>query len=140
MKTLPASLSGGCFCGDIRFAAASPPSFVCICHCRSCRRAAGAPMVAWATFAVSDVHLERGSLQQLASSPGVLRGYCARCGTSVSYRNERRPAEIDLTVASLDDAAEYAPTAHIWVEDKLPWAIIDDALPQYPRTAGEEEA
>ena len=39
--------------------------------------------------------------------------------------------EIDLTLVSFEDASPYAPRAHIWVEDKLPWVHIDDGLPQY---------
>ena len=27
------------------------------------------------------------------------------------------------------------PTMHVWVEDKLPWVLIADQLPQHPRGA-----
>ena len=46
-------LEGGCLCGDIRYkvsgelAKEEKPS---LCHCRICQRAAGAPVVGWATF------------------------------------------------------------------------------------------
>lgn len=43
--------------------------------------------------------------------------------------------EIDLTLASLDDARGCAPAAHIWVEDKLPWVFIGDGLLQFARAA-----
>jgi hypothetical protein len=49
------------------------------------------------------------------------------------YRHERRAADIDVTLASLDDACALAPTMHLWVSDKLPWVSISDGLPQFER-------
>ena len=128
-------LTGGCSCGAVHFEAHSAPTFVCVCHCHSCRKATGGAMVPWATFKASDVHITQGHLEERWSSPGVTRGHCARCGTSLSYRHERRPGEIDLTIESMDKPRSFRPTAHIWVEDKLPWIVIGDDLPQYPKTA-----
>lgn len=90
-------------------------------------------MVAWATFQKGDVQFTSGELQEHESSPGVRRGHCARCGTSLTYWSSNRPGELDVTLASLDDRT-IRPAAHIWVEDKLPWLVIGDELPQFRRT------
>lgn len=127
-------VSGGCLCGSVRYEATSEPVYVCICHCNSCRKAAGAVMVGWVVFAAGDVRIVRGALKEHASSAGVVRGHCADCGTSISYRTERRQQHIDLTMASLDDPAAFKPVSHVWVEDKLPWVVICDDLPQYQKT------
>ena len=129
--------AGGCLCGSVRFELRALPTYVCICHCKSCRKATGGAMVTWVTFRVSSVEIMRGSLENRQSSPGVLRGHCSRCGTSISYRHERRPHDIDLTLASMDDAMAFKPIAHIWEEDKLPWLIIGDELPQYQKTVSD---
>lgn len=86
-------------------------------------------MTGWATFAASKFQLTQGQLTQWSSSAGVLRGHCASCGSSLTYANESRPTEIDVTLATLDDPAALPPTAHVWMQDKLPWAIIGDDLP-----------
>ena len=57
------------------------------------------------TFARDAFSVTRGHLAEYRSAPAVLRGFCAQCGTSLTYRNERRAAEIDVTLASLDDPA-----------------------------------
>jgi hypothetical protein len=88
-------------------------------------------MVAWGTFTTAGFAVTGSTLREFASSPGVLRSYCATCGTSIGYRHERRPGEIDVTLATLDEPAALAPEAHIWVRDKLPWVRIDDGLPQF---------
>ena len=131
-----ACYSGGCLCGAVRYRLAGAGTNLCYCHCTSCRRAAGAPAVAWGTFARSAFSLTRGSLAEYRSSPPVARGFCAQCGTSLSYRHERRAAEIDITLASLDDPGVLVPQMHVWVSDKLPWVSIRDDLPQFPRGIG----
>lgn len=39
----------------------------------------------------------------------------------------------DVTLTSFDDPSEFSPQAHIWVEDKAPWVIIGDDLPQFQK-------
>lgn len=129
---------GGCFCGAVRYATTGDPLTLCVCHCESCRWAVGAPMVPWGTLATSKFQVTRGEVTEYASSPGVIRGHCADCGTSLTYSHESRAGEIDVTLASFDDAATLAPTIHIWVQDRLPWIQLADGLPQYATTPDEQ--
>ena len=39
--------TGGCLCGAIRYRITGAPVEALYCHCRMCRRAHGAPVVAW---------------------------------------------------------------------------------------------
>lgn len=122
---------GGCQCGAVRWRGRAPVTNLCFCHCESCRRASGAPFVAWGTFSVPGFEIVGGSLAEQASSPRVRRGFCAACGTSLTYFHEGRAGEIDVTLASLDDPSQLVPERHIWVADKLPWVTLADGLPQY---------
>jgi hypothetical protein len=125
------SYSGGCFCGVVRYQVSGSATELCFCHCTSCRRASGAALVAWGTFSAERFVVTGGNLLEVVSSPGVKRGHCAACGTSITYRHEKRRGEIDVTLSTFDDAASLRPDAHIWVQDKLPWVHISDGLPQY---------
>lgn len=122
---------GGCLCGTVRYRASGAATDLCFCHCTSCRRATGGVMVAWGTFAADRFAVTNGRLAVVESSPDVRRGFCAGCGTSITYQNGAHPGEIDVTLATLDDAARLEPKAHIWVADKLPWLRINDGLTQY---------
>jgi hypothetical protein len=130
------SYAGGCFCGAVRYEVSGAARVLCYCHCESCRRAAGSPVVAWATFERSGFRVTRGSMREFNSSPKVVRGFCARCGSCLTYSHEARSAEIDVTLATLDEAAQLAPRMHVWVADKLPWVTISDALPQFAAGSG----
>ena len=126
--------SGRCFCGQVRFELTGKPAFACHCHCESCRRAAGAAFVTWVTFDLDGFSLTSGAIAEYRSSPGVRRGHCAACGTTITYAQDKRPEEIDIVVSSLDTTEGIEPEAHIWVEDKAPWLVINDDLPQYRTT------
>ena len=99
----------------------------------SCRRAAGGPSLAWAIFDEDKVEIVAGRLAVYASSPGVERGFCAACGTSLTYARANRPGLFDVTTASLDDPEAFPPTKEIWTEERLSWEAANPALPQYAR-------
>jgi hypothetical protein len=130
-----AFLSGGCLCGAVRYRITGTPRYLCYCHCESCRRAAGAASVPWATFAREQFALTAGAPLEYRSSARVLRGFCGTCGSPLTYRNEARPDEVDVIVTSLDDPGPLAPAAHVWVAEKLPWVRIEDGLPRHEHGA-----
>jgi hypothetical protein len=70
------------------------------------------------------------------SSPGVTRGHCSDCGSSISYENTNRPGEIDISLNALDDPSGPELRAHIWTEDKPDWMLIGDDLPVYAKNIG----
>lgn len=127
--------TGRCFCGEVQFKVTGPDMYACHCHCESCRRAAGAPFVTWATFARDKLAITSGTIVEHHSTPEVTRGHCGVCGTSLTYGHADRAGQIDITLTSLDDASQIEPRAHIWIQDKVPWLCIDDDLPQYQTTA-----
>jgi len=126
-------IEGGCFCGAIRFDVESPEQYACICYCESCQRAAGAPAVAWATYAKDAFEVRQGAIHRHHSSPGVTRGLCSSCGSCISYENDQRPGEIDISLNTLSDPTAPVLRAHIWTEDKQPWTVICDDLPVFER-------
>ena len=127
--------SGRCFCGQVQFEVTGPAKFACFCHCESCRRAAGGVYVPWATFMKDGFVVTAGKVLYHQSSPKATRGLCSACGTSITYEHSDRQGQIDVSLTSFDDPSSFAPSAHIWVEDKLPWVVIGDDLPQFPQTA-----
>jgi hypothetical protein len=128
------TLGGGCLCGAVRYRCEPPPRPAAYCHCASCRRAAGAHVVAWFTVPASSLTFTRAQPAIYRSSAPVQRGFCARCGTQLTYRNDQWPDDIDITVGSLDEPGRVAPTAHIWMEDASPWDRPGDGLPVHARS------
>jgi uncharacterized glyoxalase superfamily protein PhnB len=94
-------------------------------------------MVPWATFDRRRFSVTEGDFAEYRSSPEVFRGFCANCGTSLTYRHERRVDEIDVALGTLDDPTSLRPAAHIWVRDELPWLPTGDGLPRFSTTVEE---
>ena len=130
--------AGGCFCGAVQFRASGPVRNLCLCHCESCRRAAGAPFVAWGTVHEKNFELVQGNLAIYGSSEGVERGFCKQCGTTLTYANSQRKHDVDFTLASLVDPDALAPEMQIFVEDRLTWINTNPDLPEHQTVPGAD--
>ncbi|HET6632135.1 MAG TPA: GFA family protein [Rhodanobacteraceae bacterium] len=123
--------AGGCLCGAVRYEADAEPINPHYCHCGSCRRASGAPVVGWANFPESEFRWTHGAPRLRASSSVMRRGFCAECGSQLCCVED--DGYVCVTIASLDDPAAVAPRYHIHVQHALPWLRIDDDLPREER-------
>ena len=126
-------IEGGCLCGAVRYRASGAPIVSLICHCATCRRAVGAPLVGWLTVPAAGFAWTRGAPAAYASSPGVERTHCAACGTSLGWAGV--PGEIDVTLASLDDPEAAPPVRETWLAHRLSWTPMTD-LPGLPEESG----
>ncbi len=129
-------LQGRCACGAIHFTTSVAPVQVSWCHCKDCRRQTGAPAVVWAGFGVEDVAWQ-GSPKRRRSSDEVTRGFCADCGTPISYEHDRLPGEIYILAGLFDEADSLVPDRHAYVTSKLFWMHLEDGLPEYGATTRE---
>jgi hypothetical protein len=130
----PARAEGGCLCGAVRYRASGPGTHATLCHCTTCRRAAGAPAVAWVTFAADGFAFVAGRPARFRSSPQVERTFCGACGTPLTYRRDDLPDEVDVTTTSLDDPAAFPPADHTWASEKIAWDELGERLPRFART------
>jgi hypothetical protein len=128
---------GGCLCGTIRYRITGLPVAQSLCHCRSCRLAAGAPSVAWIVVRRSEFMIVSGEPVRFRSSMSVVRTFCGKCGTPLTYQNDDSPDTIDVTTATLDLPEAFPPTREIWLEHKLAWERANENLQQFPRSSSK---
>ena len=126
------AFTGGCLCGAVRYQTAAPNTPPTVCHCTSCRRATGAHAVGFYTADRATVEFRAGKPTDYQSSPEVLRGFCDRCGTSLTYWHARWPEDLSFTIASLDDPNLARPIDHTGMADAVDWDVPGDTLPQSP--------
>lgn len=132
--------TGGCACGAVRYSGPGPATHATICHCDSCRRASGAPLVAWITVPRDSFRFTAGTPRHHRSSPGVTRQFCGTCGTPLTYARDDLPAEIDVTVGSLDLPQDHPPEDQTQTRDKLPWIDTVSRLPEFAGARDETDA
>ena len=97
---------GGCLCGAVRYALNGEPKYSANCHCRSCQRAIGAGFVTWVAVKKDDFEVTKGEIKYCETSPGMHRGFCGRCGSSLEGHGDGWD-DFYLTAASLDDVVVY---------------------------------
>ena len=136
----PAQLQGGCLCRSVRYRITGAPLAQSSCHCRWCRLASGAPSVAWITVKRGELALIAGDGARFRSSPPVVRTFCGKCGTPLTYQHDHDPETIDVTTATLDHPDAFPPTREIWTEDKLAWEPLNEHLPHFRRGSSEGPA
>lgn len=121
---------GGCLCGAVRFRADGAPMWLAWCHCQSCRRHSGAPGAVFVAFDEGSLTVTNGEITKFESSPGMRRGFCSRCGSTLTCQGEQRPGELHIHVGAFDRAAELpAPRFHFFPEERLPWLVLAEPAP-----------
>ena len=124
------AVTGGCYCGKVRYHASRISSEVTECHCSQCRKQAG-HRYASAGATAGDVEIDGGdNITWFRSSPGAERGFCGTCGSTLFWRS-LNDEEIAILAASIDDATGLRVASHIFVESKGDYYDIDDGLPQF---------
>lgn len=127
-------LSGGCHCGAVRYEISGGQVGGALCHCVDCRRASGAPMVAWGMFPEDAVKVVKGAAKTYKSSEAGRRQFCADCGSGLFYVNaEHLPGLIDVQTATLDEPESLPPQSHIQVAERIEWMESAHTLPQHER-------
>jgi len=120
------SWDGGCLCGAVRFRASGAPKWTIWCHCQSCRKHSGAPAAAFAAFDESVVEVTKGEIKKFASSPGMLRGFCSTCGSTLTCQGGARPDELHFHIGAFDHPEELPPMGEYFAEERLPWVHLGD--------------
>ena len=126
-------IRASCLCKDVRFEIGGGLSGAAHCHCSMCRKAHGAAFGTYAAVKAADFRIVSGQslITRYRSSAGVVRTFCARCGSTLQWLRESSPDVVEVALGVLDDDPGVRPSCHIFVGSKAPWHDITDALPQH---------
>lgn len=130
-------MEGHCLCGALRYEVDGAPVQQTNCHCSMCRRASGAPYVAWFSVPSTQFRFVAGEPARYQSSSHATRTLCAGCGTPITFESVRDPDYVDVTICSLSDPEALAPADHTFTSAQLSWVKLADGLPRYPRSRSE---
>ena len=64
------------------------------------------------------------------------RSFCGECGSPITFSDLTLTGLVEVSIGSLDQAAEIVPADYNWMEDRLPWVVVDPALPQFTHNSG----
>ena len=133
-------LSGGCFCGAVRYTVADEFAYALNCHCSNCRRTTGSAFKPFAGIPRRKLNLNEGADELLIHGEDKAHdAHCRRCG-SLLYSVVRDGAWVHVAMGTLADDPAIRPSAHIFVGSKAPWYVIEDQLSQFAEYPGADQA
>ena len=122
------ALTGGCQCGAVRYRIEGGVSHNHFCHCRMCQKATGGVFAALAGAYRDKVTFE-GPLALFESSSVAERGFCAACGTPLTFAY-KDSEWMNVTIGSLDDPEQAPLEMHWGVEGMVRWLQLGDDKPR----------
>jgi hypothetical protein len=128
------SHTGGCLCGAIRYRIHGPCLQTSLCHCEDCRRASGAPVVAWSFFATGTLTWEKGTPKTVLHADRQ-RTFCPDCGSPLTFFDPAIPHLFEANTNTLDHPQNHPPGDQCWLADALPWFAGIPRLPGFTHTS-----
>jgi hypothetical protein len=123
-------VTGGCYCGRVRYRARDVNRRVTECHCSQCRRQAG-HRYASTGARTTDIAIEGAdNLTWFRASPDAERGFCSTCGSHLFWRRSKEDYT-GILAASVDRPSGLHMAKHIFVEDKGDYYEITGGLPRF---------
>lgn len=133
-------LSGGCYCGKVRYEAQGEPLMRGLCHCRECQYISGGGANVALAMPKSGFNYTSGEPKSFSREDlenPVERQFCADCGTSLASLPPTLPDLIILKVGTLDDPSVFGkPDLAFYCVDKQAFHYLPDDIPQFDHLPG----
>lgn len=125
------ALTGGCFCGRVRYQINAPLEGARSCHCSRCRKAFSGAGSAYAEVAPGSFRWVsgKGNLTHYESTPDWGLCFCKTCGTTLC--GTHRGAVHGVTLGTVDGDPGVQIEMHMFVGSKAPWDQIGGRARQY---------
>lgn len=125
------AITGGCFCGRVRYEISAPLLNARSCHCSRCRKAFSGAGSAYAEVAPGSFSWADGEeyLTQHESAIGWGLCFCRTCGTTLCGVHEGTVHGVTLGGVDGDPGVQIA--MHIFVDSKAPWDHIGGNAVQF---------
>lgn len=133
-------VTGGCYCGKVRYEAEGDPLMRGLCHCRECQYySGGAANVALAMPSAGFRYTSgepKGYSRDDLENP-VTREFCPDCGTSLVSRPPAVPDLVIIKAGTLDNPADYGkPDFAFYCADRQEFQYLPDDMPTFDQFPG----
>ena len=121
---MPATLTGGCMCGAVRYQVSETPIATGLCHCDRCRPQSGSAfstiiIIKRSTFATEG---QTAVFDDVGSSGlHVARRYCPRCGSPLTTESDVTPDQMFVKAGGIDRNEWFRPMMELFAGKRRPW-------------------
>lgn len=129
-------MSGGCLCGQVRYATDAEPLFTSVCHCKNCQKQAGTafsvlvgiPRAALSIQGAMKTFQDKGD-----SGQRVTRHFCPECGSPIVIDIAIAPDVRLIMGGTLDDTSGLSPSVEIYCASAQPWVALKGDRKRFAR-------
>ncbi|MFT4613322.1 MAG: hypothetical protein ACI9NT_000460 [Bacteroidia bacterium] len=133
-------ITGGCYCGNVRYEAEGEPLMRGLCLCRECQYISGGGANVALAMPASGFRYIKGEPKSFARSDlesPVKREFCPDCGTSLASLPPTLADMVILKVGTLDDPSVFgAPDLAFFAVDRQSFHYLPEDLPTYDHFPG----
>ena len=129
-------ISGGCYCGSLRYESVGDIEASIQCHCRECQYITGGNPNVIMIMPLNGFEFVKGipkTFKRKDIENAVTRLFCENCGTGIGTKNPNRPNSIILKVGTFDNPSIFKPDIAIFTIDKQKFHYIEDGLKSFER-------
>lgn len=137
MTTHHNDVTGGCYCGTVRYRAAGEVLTKGMCFCRECQHISGGGGSVVMAMTAAGFSYTTGQPTQFTradlETPGT-REFCGKCGTHLVTRSPRMPEAVLIKVGSLDDPSVFTmPGAIVYTSEKQSYHCLPEGVPTFEK-------
>jgi hypothetical protein len=133
-------LTGGCYCGAVRYEAEGEPVMKARCLCRECQYYTGGEGNDFMAMPVAGFTFTKGEPKSFTRADlpfAATRQFCPDCGTPLLTRSPALATAVIVKVGSLDDPSVFGgPQVIMQTADAHPFHVMPEGVPAFARWPG----
>jgi hypothetical protein len=123
-------LTGGCFCGALRYEITGEIPWRALCLCRTCQKISGGAGNLFVGIEAKAFRYTRGEPRRFTrKGAGIAptREFCAECGVHIASRVAQVPEGVVVKIGTLDDPSVFqGPNMVFWAKEKQEFHLVPD--------------
>jgi len=116
------AITGGCYCGALRFEIAGDLPMRGLCLCQTCQKISGGAGNLFVGVEASAFRYTQGEPRRFTredSGDTPTREFCDKCGVHIAARSPKAPGGLIVKVGALDDPSIFGgPRMVFWTQEK----------------------
>jgi hypothetical protein len=131
----PNILTGGCYCGEVRYQCVEGQPFRGLCYCRTCQIISGGAGNLFMAVDAQTFQFTKGAPRPFNKKEhpwSPTRHFCEICGVHLTARSERAPSAVLVKIGTLDDPSVFqGPRLVTWTSEMQKFHLLPPDVPAY---------
>ena len=134
------TLTGGCYCGALRYEITGEIPWRALCFCKTCQKISGGAGNLFIGIEAKQFQYTQGKPRSFRrEGEGVIptREFCERCGVHIAGRLSQIPDGVVVKIGTLDDPSVFeGPKMVFWTQEKQDYHVIPDGVEAFATLPG----